>query len=217
MSNCIERNPVKSLVIYSITLILAVWTISTFILGDNKDKLHEKQIDNLNAVLLIKEEKIKHLERENYNLITDNHKYLEWLQSMPQSVLYFSGKIKQLEAEISEKETVTLIGNTPQIKAEEYFFESPTIREGQAFCDQKTGVIIGISNINVYKSAEAIINLPGQNEIVLNSVKAGNKWEFIYDEKKYELVLVEVNFVGSSFKVRLKELHGAIPNLSTSP
>ena len=39
----------------------------------------------------------------------------------------------------------------------------------------------------------------------------------LYDEKKYELVLVEVNFVGSSFKVRLKELHGAIPNLSTSP
>lgn len=81
MSNCIEKNPTKSLVIYTIAVIGAVWAILTFVLDDNKESLHKKQIDNLNTIIDIKEEKIKHLERENSILINTNQKYIEWLQS----------------------------------------------------------------------------------------------------------------------------------------
>ena len=208
MSNCIEQNPIKSLVVYTITIVVAVWGILTFVLDDNKDKLHEKQIDNLETKISIMEERIKYLERENNNLRTDNYKYVEWLQSMPQSVSFFSERIKKLEAEISKKDTISLIeniSNSQRRKNREYYIESSAIREGGAFIDKKTGATIGIANIKTNQSAEAVINLPNQKEKILQNVKAGNKWEFIYDEKKYELIVAEVNYIGSSFKIILRE------------
>ena len=207
MSNWFERNPFWSVFVYSLTIAGGTWVVLTFILGDNKDKLHEKQIDNLNSEISIKDERIRHLEQENYNLRIDNHKYVEWLQSMPQSISFFSKRIKELETNINKKDTVYLIENTTQtLEAREYYFlESPAIKEGQAFIDNKTGAVIGITNIRVDRSADAVINLPGQNEKVLTFVKAGNKWEFTYGGKKYDLIVTEINYISSSFKVILRE------------
>ncbi|MBS5908149.1 hypothetical protein [Dysgonomonas mossii] len=204
MSNCIEKNPTKSLVIYTIAVIGAVWAILTFVLDDNKESLHKKQIDNLNTIIDIKEEKIKHLERENSILINTNQKYIEWLQSSPQSIHFFTNKIKELE-NVIQKDTIIIEKTSVKQEKHTKFFTENTIREGHAFIDKKTGAVIGINYIKTDKTAEGILNLPNQKEKQINNFIAGNKWSFTFENVEYELFIKEINYIGSSYKIIMQE------------
>lgn len=206
MSNFIEKNPVKSLVVYTITVILAVWGILTFVLHDNKETLRKNQIENLETKIEVMEEKISFLEYENSVLRNDNQKYLEWLQSFPQSVQFFTKKIETLErknAEISAKASAA--ANVKKADAEKYYLEE-TLNEGDAFFDKKTGATIGFNSISTDKKGTGILNLPGQKGKILKDISAGNKWEFAAGGIKYELVIKEINYIKSSYSVILREL-----------
>lgn len=206
MSNFIEKNPVKSLVIYTITVVLAVWGILTFILHDNKETLHKNQIENLNTKIEVMEEKISFLEYENSILKNNNQKYLEWLQSIPQSAQFFTKKIENLErknAELSAK--VSAAANVKKTDAEKYYLEE-TLNEGDAFFDKKTGATIGFNSISTDKKGTGILNLPGQKGKILKDISAGSKWEFSSGAIKYELVVKEINYIKSAYAVILREL-----------
>ena len=82
MANCIENHPVWSLLIAFGTGLTLSWAILTFILDDNRERLHKAEIESKEAEVNMKEsllntyiQKINVLEQSNKDLGTNIQVY----------------------------------------------------------------------------------------------------------------------------------------------
>ncbi len=207
MKKFVENNPVISMVSYTILISTAVWAISIFILSDNKESLHKKQVDNLNSQINNQKEKIESLIFDNERLRTENSNYLDWLRQIPNSTQFFANKIEELEkviASTSKNSSNSNPKDTHKIDSLKYRIDR-TIRTGRAFIDDKTGVVIGINEIYAERTGSGTITLPGQREERLYRIKPGVKWEFTYNGIRYTLFIEEFNYIGDNYTITLRE------------
>jgi hypothetical protein len=91
------------------------------------------------------------------------------------------------------------------METQKYLIQSVSISSGQVFIDPLTGLTFGISNISYDRKAAGRITLPNSSSQEINNVSPGQKWEFSFNGKHYELVLLELNYLNDSFKVLLSE------------
>lgn len=202
MSNWFENNATKSIITYSLTIIAISCTGTYFILDENKDNKHQSEINSSESRIKSLNEKIQYLQFANENLSTENTKLISMIQSIPGNVLYFNKKIAELE----KSNRIDTVQNKETGTKNTYTFQSNPISKGNAFIDKKTGATIGLNIITSNSSANGILNLPNQKEMVINNVIAGKKWSFKYENTSYEITIQEINYITDKYKIIIKEI-----------
>ncbi|WP_353778010.1 hypothetical protein [Winogradskyella sp. 3972H.M.0a.05] len=203
MSNWIENNPTKSIVIYSITLVAATFGVLYFILIENQENLHSTEKENLKTQIQTLNERIDLLQYDNGIYIEQNNKLKDWIKSNPNSFEFLEEKIEKLEKLVSEIDTTK--SSLPELVKLKYYTQSNLLSIGQAFLDTETGASIGLNDMNVNRTASGIINIPGKENIEFKAAKPGTQWSFKQNGFKYSLILLELNYVGSKYRVAVKK------------
>ncbi|RPH31780.1 MAG: hypothetical protein EHM93_12175 [Bacteroidales bacterium] len=88
---------------------------------------------------------------------------------------------------------------------QKYFVQSAPISTGQVFIDSLTGLTFGIRNITYDRLAFGSLTLPNAASQEIINVNPGQKWNFSFEGKEYELILLELNYLYDSYKVQLSE------------
>ena len=203
MSNWIENNPTKSIIIYSITLVAATFGVLYFILIENQENLHSTEKENLKTQIQTLNERIDLLQYDNGIYIEQNNKLKDWIKSNPNSFEFLEEKIQKLEKIVSEIDTTK--PTLPELVKLRYYTQSNLLSVGQAFLDTETGASIGLNDMNVDRTASGIINIPGKENIEFKTAKPGTQWNFEQNGFKYSLILLELNYVGSKYRVAVKK------------
>jgi hypothetical protein len=203
MSNWFENNATKSIIIYTLTLLAAAYATTYFVLDENKERSHLSEKENLNTQIQTLHERISLLESDNQSLREENQKQMEWLQNIPGTSAFFEKKIVALEKSLTSRDS--LKGKTTDIKSLKYNFESSLINTGNAFVDEYTSATLGINSITIERKASGIINLPGKREESFSNLIAGKKWSFDFQNRKFELTIIEINWAGDKFRARVSE------------
>jgi len=89
---------------------------------------------------------------------------------------------------------------------EKYFIQSASISTGQVFIDTLTGLTFGIRNISYDRMAMGSITLPNSSSVEISNVSPGQKWNFKFNGKEFELILLELNYLYDTYKVQLAEI-----------
>jgi len=197
MNNWIENNQTKSVIIYTLTIIGAVWAFSYFILDENKDKKHSSEINLLRSQIDSYKQRIDVLENENIKIQEKNDKYINWLVENPSTFQHLESKIKNLQQELHNNKN-NIINNKENI-------EFAILNEGKSYYVQDLGLFVGINNINVLKETSGEIKFPNNKTEKFNNETAGKSWSFTYKNQEYNLLLSEVNYVNSLVKFIIEE------------
>ena len=204
MSNWIESNPTKSIIIYSITLVAATFTVLYFILIENQANLHHTETQSLKTQIQTLNERIQLLQYDNSHYIDENNQLKDWLKSTPNSLEYLKRQNKTLERKLFQ---ISLLNNNDSLTNDNinYYNQSDLLSTGKAFLDSKTSASIAISAINIDREAFGVLHLPGKKTVSFKKVKAGHQWNFKYQGQKFSLILMELNYVGEKYRVALNE------------
>lgn len=202
MKNWVAENPAYSIILYTIIVISFTWGFSTFILEESK-------IDSYKARLDMYEDKTETLGMEISELEKENLKYLRWLENTPNSIPFLESHIRELENENIELKKEILvyknqIGSLNNESMQEYYYNSYSIRKGNAIVDQYTGLTLGVSNINVLFEAEITLTLPGEDTIHQSNVKPGEVWYF--NDNKFKITITEINWYTDNLDVEISEI-----------
>lgn len=91
------------------------------------------------------------------------------------------------------------------METKKYAIESPSLSTGQVFIDPFTGVAFGVRQINYDRQAMGNITYPDNTTEELVNINPGQKWSFRHKHGEYELILLELNYLYDTFKVKLIE------------
>lgn len=214
MSNWFENNPTKSILSYTFVLFTTAFAASYFLFATNRDDNHRLEKEQLQSIILSLKEKNEMYEFEIRNLREERNNLTEWIQSMPGSVMYFDKKIKELEGKIIYDTirinvrggVLPLLKEDSEINQENYIFESNSTSKGHSVIDVRTNATIGLNEINVNRTASGVLNLPNQERKKISDVIAGDKWSFVHNGQKFELTIVEINFMRDTYKILIKQI-----------
>ena len=202
MKNWVAENPAYSIILYTMIVISFTWGFSTFILEESK-------IDSYKARLEMYEDKTETLGMEISELEKENLKYLRWLENTPNSIPFLEYHIIELENENIELKKEILVyknqtGSLNNESMQEYYYNSYSIRKGNAIVDQYTGLTLGVSNINVLFEAEITLTLPGEDTIHQSNVKPGDVWYF--NDNKFKITITKINWYTDNLDVEISEI-----------
>ncbi len=91
------------------------------------------------------------------------------------------------------------------MEVQKYFIQSAPISTGQLFIDPLTGVTFGIRHITYDRQSFGSLTLPNAASQEINNVSPGQKWNFTFNGKNYEIILLELNYLDDTYKVQLSE------------
>jgi hypothetical protein len=184
-------------------LVAATFGVLYFILIENQENLHSTEKENLKTQIQTLNERIDLLQYDNGIYIEQNNKLKDWIKSNPNSFEFLEEKIQKLEKIVSEIDTTK--PTLPELVKLRYYTQSNLLSVGQAFLDTETGASIGLNDMNVDRTASGIINIPGKENIEFKTAKPGTQWNFEQNGFKYSLILLELNYVGSKYRVAVKK------------
>jgi hypothetical protein len=92
------------------------------------------------------------------------------------------------------------------METQKYFLQSGLIGTGKVFIDPLTGLTFGIRSISFDRQAFGSITLPNGASQEISNVSPGQKWNFNFKSKEYELILLELNYLNDNYKVQLSEI-----------
>ena len=207
MSNWVEDNPTKSILSYTFILFTTAFAASYFLFATNRDDNHRLEKEQLQSTILSLKEKNEMYEFEIRNLREERNNLTGWIQSMPGSVMYFDKKIKELESKIIfDTIRIDVIKKDSAINQENYIFESSSTSKGHSVIDVRTNATIGLNEISANRTASGVLNLPNQERKKITDVIAGDKWSFAHNGQKFELTIVEINFMRDTYKILIKQI-----------
>ncbi len=91
------------------------------------------------------------------------------------------------------------------MESQKYFIQSGSISSGKVFIDPLTELTFGIRHISFDRLASGNVTFPNAVSQDINNVSPGQKWNFIFKGKDYELILLELNYLNDNYKVQLSE------------
>jgi len=92
------------------------------------------------------------------------------------------------------------------METQKYIIESPALSTGQVFIDPLTGLTFGVRQISYERQATGSIALPDNATLALSNVNPGQRWKFRFRDAEYEVVLLELNYLNDTFRVRINEV-----------
>jgi hypothetical protein len=174
------------------------WAISHFVLDTRKIENAQMEVNNYRA-------KIEVLEQQSSVLREANQEYLAILRSNPATLEYYKAKIKALED--SKASLLKRVGQSEQPAPSHAgpYFRSAIIGKGEAFRDPKTGVVLGVTDVNAQYRMGGNLTLPGKTPQRIQDIEAGKAWTFHAVGGEFTLLIRSVNWIGDTVAVEVFE------------
>lgn len=209
MGNWFEENPSRSVVVHTIIVGGAVWAAFAFVFDESKIAVYRAQAENEKATAGQYKAKTEVLEVEIARLRDENKKYLDWMVSTPNTIPYLEQRIKALNDENSrQKAQLTIKGEAPKTEGSLItpYSSGRVLNLGDAFVDPKTHASLGIGRITADFSTSVVIALPGQKPVEIPNAKPGSSWNFLKDNKQYQMTLSRVDWFSNKAEVQIREV-----------
>lgn len=220
MSNIFERNPTYTLLIVIVTVMTATWGVLTVILEDNKINFYKAQVEsikaeceNIKSTASQYQARIEHLEKENEKLNELNNNYLEWISQSGSPLPFFKKRVEELTSEKLLLMKVTNASHEVNFDSSRFagqeagpnkYKVTKDIDRSSAFLDEKTGLIVGVTDINVDYEATLQVSFP-DNTVKNEKVKVGKVYNFNLDGHKYQLIVKKVEFIYGYVSIQIIE------------
>lgn len=205
--NWFENNQTKSVLVYTLLVAATSWGVSRFILDEKRINLCEAEVKSAVTVSDVHKAKVSALEGDIANLKMLNERYLSWLEKDPKAFPALEAKIKELEKERDEANLrASTAGGEGKALPKDLYNFSKRFSKGESIEDPKTGVIIGISDVQENYKANGVVTFPSGKKISLENVGAGESWNFSDGGKDYRLKLDSVNWINNSVRATVTEL-----------
>lgn len=91
------------------------------------------------------------------------------------------------------------------MEVQKYSLQSDSLGTGQVFIDPLTGLTFGVRQITYDRQAFGSITLPDAPSQEISNASPGQKWNFTFGGKDYEVVLLELNYLNDSYKAQINE------------
>ena len=91
------------------------------------------------------------------------------------------------------------------METKKYSLQSALIGTGKVFIDPLTGLTFGIRQITFDRQAFGSITFPNTSSEEISNVSPGQKWNFSFNGKDYEVILLELNYLNDTFKAQITE------------
>ena len=213
MSNWVEKNATKSVIIYTIVVVAATWAAFVFIFDEKKVILHKAQISKIEAAA-------KEVEARNSVLITrleyltiKNDRLIKWLQGTPKTIPSYEKEILRLESDLltlNEKMKNAKVSSAIPIQDDDSLYvKSLVLKAGTSFIDPKTNVVLGVNKISINKNAFVNLSLPDGKRIKVEGANPGESWDFSSEGRNYRLVLDSIDWAAQSYKATILEFPNA--------
>lgn len=200
MSNWLENNQTKSVIIFTVFIVGSTWAAFRYVYWENKINFYQ--------------DKITTLEKEINLLRDENKKYLEWVTNTPNSIPYLEQKIKLLTEEIHPKMIELRAGGTlggvtggASIAVVNLPYANRSFLDiGETWIDERTDMSFGIGRIMPDFTVSAVLALPGKKPQEFEKIKPGKSWTFVKDAKNYQFIVSKIDWYSNKVEVRLNEI-----------
>ena len=215
----IENHPIKTILGTFIAGCTLSWAILTFVLDDNKEKLHQAEIENIKAQINNKaslieryEQKVSVLEEENIKLQSVNKIYWECISQNKELTLYLKAKLDKVLTE-QKKTQLEFYQNEPiksdSTKVDEIKSKlsiNTTIKKSNSYINKELRLIIGIKEISVLNEAKISLNIDGKDIVKEENVSAGKVYKFKNQLNDYILVVKKIDYIYDVIEIEIVEL-----------
>lgn len=208
----IEKNLIKSLLIYTVLVATSIGLAIKFLVADSKIEAKQSTLEMYIAKVGVLEEEITSLKKENA-------KYYNWLLQENNTIPFYENKISVLENELEklrksndEKKDIQQnpeTNETSKINTDNYvprvYRESKTIKTGSAYWDEETGLIFGVDYIDVNNGAIINVTLPN-GETIGERITSGFNKNYMNNNKQYCFVVTSISWAYNTCTVEIKEM-----------
>ncbi len=91
------------------------------------------------------------------------------------------------------------------MNTQKYFKQSESIKTGQVYIDLHTGLTFGVRYISYDRLASGSITKPNSTSDEVLNASPGQKWNFVFNGKDFEILLLELNYLDDTYKVQVTE------------
>lgn len=209
MTNCIERHPVKSLLITFIAAVGTAWVIVVFSVKDSVELNHNAQLQALEAQKQQCEQRIDVLEQEIKALKRINDIYWECISTNPELTTYMRTQIDKLmsdrkrlaENEIKQffniKDSL-IIERQADNKNTNINSDKTTIEErilkNDSYINTSLGIVIGVCDILVNNRAEIKIST-SDSKVFYDDVSVGTVYNVVLKGYKCQIAIKRINYI----------------------
>lgn len=207
MSNWVEANATRSIIIHTIVVAAAVWAAFVFVFDENKVNFYEAKVERTEAQAREIEARNSVLATRVEYLTEENRKLTNWLGQTPNTIPYYESQLAELRTKLKVAEEK--LAQTPSAIPEEIDAPYRNFMEGRAattFLDYKTNAVLGVPKISYGDTADVNLTFPDGNKISVDDVKAGETWRFTENGKDYLLILDSIDWASQRFKSSIVEL-----------
>ena len=209
MTNCIERHPVKSLLITFIAAVGTAWVIVVFSVKDSVELNHNAQLQALEAQKQQCEQRIDVLEQEIKALKRINDIYWECISTNPELTTYMRTQIDKLmsdrkrlaENEIKQffdiKDSL-IIERQADNKNTNINSDKTTIEErilkNDSYINTSLGIVIGVCDILVNNRAEIKIST-SDSKVFYDDVSVVTVYNVVLKGYKCQITIKRINYI----------------------
>lgn len=198
-----DKNPIKSLVAYTILIGGAVFAYSKFVLIENTERLYDAQLETKDVIISQYEARISYLEVENSNLRDDAERYLEWLRNTPNTIQYMENENEMLRNEIDDLKKNAAAGI---LEDSLYTMTYDRITGNTTVLDKETGIVVAINDIRVRGDGELLLSIPEMDSINEDNVKPGYIKDFEVKGKSYQFIVLKVDYISETYSFMIRQL-----------
>lgn len=198
-----EKNPIKSIITYTILIGGAVFAYSKFVLIENTERLYDTQLETKDVIISQYEARINYLEVENSNLRDEIERYLEWLRNTPDTIQYVENENELLRNEINvlkEKNAAGVLADSLYTMTYDHISGNNTV------IDEETGIVVAINDISAMNYGKLSLTIPEIDSIYEDNIQAGYTKEFKVKGKSYQFIVLSVDYIFETYSFMIKEL-----------
>lgn len=199
-----DSHPFKSIVVYTILIAGTVAGCCKFIIVDNTKLNYEAQLATKDVLISQLETRIKFLENESARLESDLNQYEEWLRNTPGTLEYLIAENEALQTKLSNQSD-SITSKEPTIQST-YSKNYNSIKANNSVIDEKSGIVISLTDINSLYKGRLSIWSPGSELETISGVSSGFTKEISVGEEKYQVSITMIDYISNSYSVFICEL-----------
>lgn len=197
MPNWFENNATKSIITYTLVIVVATSAVTIFLLKDNQVALIQSEVNAHKAVSDQYKSKADILSKDLETVRSENAEYRSWLSQSKEAVPAIMPRISELKTYIAalEGQVSELSKNSP--------VSVPIIRDarrGLPVIDKLTGLRLEVQEVTIDRHASILVKFPDRDTKTQLLVKGGEEFPFKHGPVAYKLSIVRVYYIADGIE-----------------
>lgn len=204
-SEFLDKNPIKSLLAYTIIVTGTLGAAYKFTIADAKLERKQAEIDAQKSTIDMYIHKVTALEHENESLIKQNEKYMEWIIQDHNSIPFYENKIQELEAALKGQDNQKNKASDNSTHSSRLYQDVRSIKKSESHIDNVSQLIFGVIDIDSNDSASIRVVYPdGKEEI--KKIEVGYTEIYQNGDKKYRFHVASISWIYNSCLLEIYEM-----------